>query len=77
MGAFALVLIPAWIAFRLAPGWRWTLIGAGATGVCGYLVAFTLALRLDQPFGPVLVAVLLGSAALAAAMPARGSGTAG
>ena len=63
MGAFALVLIPAWLAFRVAPSWRWTLIGSGLIGVGGYLVAFALALRLDQPFGPMLVAVLLGIAA--------------
>ena len=31
-----------------------------------YLVAFLLALGLDQPFGPVLVAVLLAGAAITA-----------
>lgn len=60
MGAFALVLVPAWITFRLAPSWLWTLIGAGLTGVAGYLLAFAAALQLDQPFGPMLVSVLLG-----------------
>lgn len=60
MGAFALALIPAWAAFRLAPSWRWTLIGAAVIGVCAYLLAFAAALRLDQPFGPTLVAVLAG-----------------
>lgn len=64
MGAFALVLVPAWIAFRLAPSWRWTLIGASLTGVIGYLLAFVAALELDQPFGPMLVGVLLGLALL-------------
>lgn len=65
MGAFALVLVPAWLAFRLAPGWRWTLVQAAAIGVFGYLVSFGLALGLDQPFGPVLVAALVTIAALA------------
>jgi len=66
MGAFALVLIPAWIAFRVAPGWRWTLAIVALLGIGGYFVAFALALALDQPFGPILVAVLLVFAALAA-----------
>jgi len=66
MGAFALVLVPAWIGFRIAPAWRWTLALGALIGVGGYVGAFALALRLDQPFGPVLVAVLLAGAALAA-----------
>lgn len=69
MGAFALVFVPAWLAFRLAPGWRWTLFIAALVGVGGYLIAFLLALFLDQPFGPVLVAVLVIVAAAAAAAP--------
>lgn len=63
MAGFALVLAPAWLAFRLAPSWRWTLLLSSAVGVLGYLIAFALALLLDQPFGPVLVAVLLGGVA--------------
>jgi zinc/manganese transport system permease protein len=59
MAAFALVLVPAWIAFRSAPSWRWTLAGSAAIGLLGYLVSFAAALALDQPFGPMLVAVLL------------------
>lgn len=66
MGAFALVFVPSWAAFRLARGWRWTLIMAAAAGTGGYLLAFVLALGLDQPFGPVLVAVLVILAGLAA-----------
>ena len=71
MGAFALVFVPAWIAFRLAPGWRWTLLIAVLIGIGGYLIAFLLALFLDQPFGPVLVAVLVIVAATATAVPRR------
>ncbi|MFZ5561834.1 MAG: metal ABC transporter permease [Pseudomonadota bacterium] len=59
MGAFALVFLPPWLAFRLAPHWQAGLLIAAGTGVTGYLVAFVLALRYDQPFGPVLVGVLL------------------
>ncbi len=59
MGAFALVFVPAWMAFRLAHGWRWTLIISSLVGIGGYLIAFVVALGLDQPFGPIMVAVLL------------------
>lgn len=59
MGAFALVFLPPWLAFRLAPHWQAGLLIAAGVGVTGYLVAFVLALRYDQPFGPVLVGVLL------------------
>lgn len=59
MSAFALVFVPAWCAFRLAPGWRWALMLAAAIGAGAYLAAFAAALMLDQPFGPVLVAALL------------------
>ena len=66
MGAFALVFVPAWIAFRLAPSWRWTLILAALIGGGVYLAAFLAALALDQPFGPVLVALLVAGAGLTA-----------
>jgi zinc transport system permease protein len=59
MAAFALVFVPPWVAFRLAHGWRRTLAWSVGLGVLAYLVAFVAAIRLDQPFGPVLVAVLL------------------
>ena len=69
MGAFALVFVPAWLAFRLAPGWRWTLLIAAVIGTVAYLTAFLLALALDQPFGPVLVATLLVLSALLTVLP--------
>ena len=71
MGAFALVFLPPWLAFRLAPHWKAGLALAVAAGVAGYLAAFVLALHYDQPFGPVLVAVLLGMGALARVIPVR------
>lgn len=59
MGAFALVFLPPWIAFRFAPNWRTCVwIGPGV-GVLSYIIAFAAALELDQPFGPVLVALLV------------------
>jgi zinc transport system permease protein len=64
MGAFALVFLAPWMAFRLAPSWKWTLGYSVGLAVLGYLVAFILALMTDQPFGPVLVAVLLALAML-------------
>jgi zinc transport system permease protein len=70
MGAFALVLVPAWCAFRIAPGWRWALLLAALIGTGAYLAGFAIALVLDQPFGPVLVAVLLAVAAMLS-LPAR------
>jgi zinc/manganese transport system permease protein len=64
MAAFALVLVPAWIAFRTAIGWRRTLAWSSLIGLIAYLTAFTAALLLDQPFGPSLVMVLLVCACL-------------
>lgn len=71
MGAFALVLAPAWVAFRVAPSWRWTLVIATVLGVSVYLAAFALALFLDQPFAPVLVALALLPAGLVALIAPR------
>lgn len=62
IAAFALVLVPAWMAFRIATGWRWTLLLSAAIGLLGYLLGFAGALLLDQPFGPTFVSILLGFA---------------
>ena len=59
MAAFALAFVPPWAAFRVARNWRhcrWISIGIG---VLAYMLAFSIALVFDQPFGPVLVAVLV------------------
>jgi zinc/manganese transport system permease protein len=61
MGAFALAFVPPWAAFRIARNWRhcqWISVGIG---VFAYVLAFVIALSFDQPFGPVLVAVLIVS----------------
>ncbi len=68
MAAFALIFIPAWLAFRWATGWWWTLAWSIGLGLCAYVSAFSLALYLDQPFAPLLVACLLLLAAAAWAM---------
>ena len=59
MGAFALVFIPPWLALQRAPNWRAGLGWALGIGVFAYVVAFALALWLDQPFGPVLAILLV------------------
>lgn len=59
MGAFALIFIPPWLAFRRAGNWRRGLLLALGIGVAGYVAAFALALALDQPFGAVLAALLV------------------
>jgi zinc transport system permease protein len=72
MGAFALVFIPPWVAFRAARSWRGALSLGTALGIALYLLAFAAALALDQRFGPVLVAVaLLGAAVVRAAAALR------
>jgi zinc/manganese transport system permease protein len=62
MGAFALVVVPPWVAFRFAHGWRSTLIASAAIGSAAYVVSFALAIVFDQPYGPVLVMTLLVAA---------------
>lgn len=59
MAAFALVFIPPWLAFAWASGWRRSLLLALVLGAISYLAAFALAILFDQPFGPLLVAMLL------------------
>lgn len=59
MGAFALVFIPPWLAFRRADNWRAGLARSFLIGTLAYVLAFALALWLDQPFGPVLALLLV------------------
>ncbi|MDR1228196.1 MAG: hypothetical protein LBK55_04130 [Azoarcus sp.] len=73
MGAFALVFIPPWLVFALAPGWRAALAAAPVLALLAYTLAFALALVHDQPFGPVL-ALVLGALALPVAVAARFAG---
>ena len=60
MAAFALVFIPAWVAFRVAGIWRSALTWSLVLGTVAYFgTSFALAIIFDQPYGPVLVATLL------------------
>ena len=59
MGAFALVLVPPWVAFRISGSWRRAMLVSLLLGQIAYLGGFTAALLLDQPFAPALVVSLL------------------
>lgn len=59
MAAFALVFVPPWVAFRLCSSWRRAVGFATIAGVIAYVVAFLLAIGLDQPLGPMLAAIVL------------------
>ena len=58
MGAFALIFIPPWLACVFSPSWRTALIAAPILSLLAYLLAFTLALAYDQPFGSMLALML-------------------
>ena len=59
MGAFALVFVPPWLAFRRASCWQNGLWLALLIALFSYVTAFALALYCDQPFGPVLALILV------------------
>lgn len=68
MATFALIFVPAWLAFEQGSNWRHHLGIAATFGLITYLLAFVLALETDQPFGPVLALVLLICSGLVRAM---------
>lgn len=74
MATFMLVLVPPWVAWRHASGWRATLLLSAGLAFGAYLLAFVLALAADQPFGPVLVVVLAVLAAGRLLPPGIGRG---
>lgn len=59
MATFALVFVPAWLAFRHATSWRSAWYIGGGIGLTAYVLTFVLAWALDQPYGPVLVLLLV------------------
>ncbi len=59
MAAFALVFVPPLIAWRHGRGWRNSLALAAALGALSHTLAFSLALSLDQPYGPSLALILV------------------
>ena len=65
MTAFAMVFVPAWLAFQIASSWQQATLIATAFGVAGFALGFSLAIVLDQPYGPSQVAVYLVLAGLA------------
>jgi zinc/manganese transport system permease protein len=68
MAAFGLVFVPSVIAYRVGTNWKVSLGIAVGTGLIAYLLAFELALVLDQPFGPTLVLALVAFGAIGLAL---------
>lgn len=66
MATFALVFVPAWLAFLRAANWRASGLVCSGIGVLAYAAAYALALMLDQPFGPTLVLLMVLGAVLIA-----------
>ena len=64
MSAFAMFVVPAWVAFVLVRGWRRALMLTVVIAVSAYTAAFVLAMLLDQPFGPTLAVCLALTVAL-------------
>jgi zinc transport system permease protein len=67
MAAFSFVFAPSMIAWQWGQSWKIALGVSVAFGLASYVVAFELALRIDQPFGPVLVLCLVVAAVLSGA----------
>lgn len=67
MAAFSLIFAPSMIAWQWGKSWRVGLALSVAFGVSSYVIAFDLALRLDQPFGPALALCLVAAAVMSAA----------
>jgi zinc/manganese transport system permease protein len=59
IATFGLVFAPAWLAFKVAEGWKRTLLWCVGVGVACYTLSFAVALLADQPFGPVMIGVLV------------------
>ncbi|MCG5548265.1 metal ABC transporter permease [Halorhodospira halochloris] len=64
MAAFAMVFIPAWIAFALAGGWRLAVLWSALLAAALYTAAYVTAMLADMPFAPVLVALAVAIAPL-------------
>lgn len=58
MATFAMIFVPAWIAFARSAGWRRGIALSSLVGLSAYGIAFAVALHFDQPFGPVMAIVL-------------------
>lgn len=60
MAAFALVFVPPLAAAPWCRSWRGALALGAGIGLGAHVLAFALALVLDQPFGPLLALLLVG-----------------
>lgn len=63
MTAFAMVFIPAWLAFQIAVGWRASIMVAVVFNLAAYVIGFVAAIAFDQPYGPTQVIIHLALAA--------------
>lgn len=59
MAAFALIFIPPMLAWRHACGWQRALAWAMGLGALCHIAAFSIALLLDQPYGPIAALLLV------------------
>ncbi len=57
--AFAMLFVPSWVGFVIVDGWQRSVIASMLVGTAAYLIAFVVAMLLDQPFGPMLTIVLV------------------
>jgi zinc transport system permease protein len=64
MAAFAMIFVPPLVAWQWSRGWRHSLWLALLFGALIYVLAFVAALAADQPFGPVLVLMLVAGGLL-------------
>lgn len=56
MTAFAMVFIPAWVAFKISASWKKAHWIALSFNLAAFIIGFTLAILADQPYGPTQVA---------------------
>ncbi len=64
MSTFALVFIPSWVAWKIAVGWNQVMLISVVIALVCYVLAYVLAIAIDQAFGPVLTGLLVLSASL-------------
>ncbi|TDT44068.1 zinc transport system permease protein [Halospina denitrificans] len=70
--AFALFFVPAWVAFGLVRSWKHGLWLSAIIGASVYLLAFFIALLMNQPFGPLLALLLALTSVLRLVGPIKG-----
>lgn len=68
MAVFALIFVPAWLAYRWGRNWHTGMGIAVGFGALCHTIAFALALGLDQPYGPSCALVLIALGMFGAAV---------